>query len=642
MNDFVVKQGIQLGGSVKGNAKSVALSVNGYDLGVAAYDGVSFSVAAQDTGPRDLFFKPDGLVVYMLGLGNDAVYQYNLSTAWNISTASYLQTFSVVNEDTLPVSLFFKPDGTKLYVLGGQGADVNEYTLSTAWDISTASYAQNFSIAAQDTQPRGIFFRGDGTKMYITASVGVDVNEYTLSTAWDISTASYVQNFVISPQDTDPQGLFFKVDGTKMYVVGAIGDEVNEYNLSTAWDISTASYSGVTFSVASQDSNPIGLSFKDDGTKMYVIGESSDTVYQYTTGTFTSLDLSTADAFEVTPTADVTLGFSNPPAAGNAQAFSVALTGADVGASYDIANASYDSVSFDVSAQENVLPTGVFFKPEGNKMFIIGLGSASIHEYNLSTNWDTSTASFVQSFSISGQEAFPRGLYFKPDGLKVYIVGNSSDSVHEYVLSTAWDISTASFSQSEDVSFEDATPVGIFFKPDGSKMYVVGLTGVDVNEYNLSTAWDISTASYVQNFSVSAQDTGPRGIFFKPDGSNMYVVGLTGVDVNEYTLSVPWDILSSSFVQSFSVASQDSSPQNVFFKSDGTKMYIVGGANLRVFQYSTGTGPDIATFTYPASVKFPNGTPPTAPAVGETDVLTFYTDDGGTTYSGFQAGDAMQ
>lgn len=48
------------------------------------------------------------------------------------------------------------------------------------------------------------------------------------------------------------------------------------------------------------------------------------------------------------------------------------------------------------------------------------------------------------------------------------------------------------------------------------------------------------------------------------------------------------------------------------------------------------------TITYPASVKFPNAVPPTAPAVGETDVLTFYTEDGGTTYYGFQAGDAMQ
>jgi hypothetical protein len=48
-----------------------------------------------------------------------------------------------------------------------------------------------------------------------------------------------------------------------------------------------------------------------------------------------------------------------------------------------------------------------------------------------------------------------------------------------------------------------------------------------------------------------------------------------------------------------------------------------------------------ATFTYPASVKWPAGTPPTAPADGETDVLTFFTTDGGTTYYGIRTGDDM-
>ena len=47
------------------------------------------------------------------------------------------------------------------------------------------------------------------------------------------------------------------------------------------------------------------------------------------------------------------------------------------------------------------------------------------------------------------------------------------------------------------------------------------------------------------------------------------------------------------------------------------------------------------TLTWPASVDWPSGTAPTAPASGETDVYTFYTTDGGTTYYGFQVGDAM-
>jgi hypothetical protein len=47
------------------------------------------------------------------------------------------------------------------------------------------------------------------------------------------------------------------------------------------------------------------------------------------------------------------------------------------------------------------------------------------------------------------------------------------------------------------------------------------------------------------------------------------------------------------------------------------------------------------TITWPASVDWAGGEAPEAPADGETDVFGFYTTDGGTTYYGFLAGDAM-
>ena len=100
-----------------------------------------------------------------------------------------------------------------------------------------------------------------------------------------------------------------------------------------------------------------------------------------------------------------------------------------------------------------------------------------------------------------------------------------------------WNISTATFVQSFSVAAQETNPTSVFFKPDGLKMYVLGFAGDDVNEYNLSTAWDVSTASFLQLFSLSAQETSPNGIFFKPDGLRMYIVGLTGDDVNEYNLT---------------------------------------------------------------------------------------------------------
>jgi DNA-binding beta-propeller fold protein YncE len=554
----------------------------------------AFSVAAQESQPQGIFFKPDGTKMYVIGSVGDYVNEYDLSTAWDVTSASYLQNFSVAAQESQPQGIFFKPDGTKMYVIGSVGDYVNEYDLSTAWDVTSASYLQNFSVAAQESQPQGIFFNPDGTKMYVIGFIGDYVNEYDLSTAWDVTSASYLQNFSVSAQEIQPQSVFFKPDGTKMYVIGSFGDDVNEYDLSTAWDITTASYLQ-NFSIAAQEASPQSIFFKPDGSKMYVIGDTGDAVFSYTLST--AWDVSTA--------------------------------------SFDFPTEGY----FSVAAQE-INPQSIFFKPDGLKMYVLGSTGDDVNEYDLSTAWDIATTSYLQNFSVAAQETFPTGIFFKPDGTKMYVIGVAGDDVNEYDLSTAWDVTSASYLQNFSVAAQETAPSGIFFKPDGTKMYVTGYAGDAVNEYNLSTAWDVTSASYLQNFSVVAQETFPQGIFFKPDGTKMYVIGFSGQRVNEYDLSTAWDVTSASYLQNFSVAAQDSIPTGIFFKPDGTKMYVTGNTGDAVWQYSTGFVGD-ATFTYPASVEWAVGTPPTAPGDGETDILTFFTQDGGTTYYGFLTGAAM-
>jgi 6-phosphogluconolactonase (cycloisomerase 2 family) len=250
---------------------------------------------------------------------------------------------------------------------------------------------------------------------------------------------------------------------------------------------------------------------------------------------------------------------------------------------WDVSSASYIQ-NFSVAAQENT-PTGIFFKPDGTKMYVIGTVGDDVNEYDLSTPWDVSSTSYLQNFSIAAQETGPRGLFFKPDGTKMYVIGIVKDDVNEYDLSTPWDVSSASYLQNFSVAVQETVPTGFTFKPDGTKMYVVGFNGRAVNEYDLSTPWDVSSASYLQNFSVAVQETGPQGLFFKPDGTKMYVIGDSGDDVNEYDLSTPWDVSSASYLQNFSVAVQETGPQGLFFKPDGTKMYVIGVNGRDVNEY---------------------------------------------------------
>ena len=102
--------------------------------------------------------------------------------------------------------------------------------------------------------------------------------------------------------------------------------------------------------------------------------------------------------------------------------------------SWDLANAVYQGSPinyFSVAGQE-IISTGVFFKPDGLKMYVIGNSGDDVNEYNLSTAWDVTTASYLQNFSVAAQEITPTGVFFKPDGLKMYVIGNSSDAVWSY------------------------------------------------------------------------------------------------------------------------------------------------------------------------------------------------------------------
>jgi sugar lactone lactonase YvrE len=514
-----------------------------WGLAGARSDFPIFSIADQETTSTDVFFKSDGTKFYIVGSTNDTVYQYSCSTAWDINTASYdSKSFSVTTQETNPTGLFFKSDGTTFYILGSGSDAIYQYSCSTAWDVSTASYdSKSFSVNAQESGPTGLFFKDDGTKFYIIGSGSDTIYQYSCSTAWDVSTASYdSKSFSVTTQETTPTGLFFKDDGTKFYIVGTTNDTVYQYSCSTAWDVSTASYDSKSFSVGTQETSPGGLFFKSDGTKFYIIGNTNDTVLEYSL-----------------------------------------LTPWDVSTAY----AAY----FYVGGQDGS-PQDLTFKTDGTKFYIVGATNDTVYQYSCSTAWDVSTASYdSKSFSVTTQETNPTGLFFKSDGTKFYIIGNTNDTVYQYSCSTAWDISTASYdSKSFSVVTQDNAPTGIFFKDDGTKFYIVGNTNDTVYQYSCSTAWDISTASYdSKSFSVVTQDNAPTGIFFKDDGTKFYIVGITNDTVYQYSCSTAWDVSTASYdSKSFSVNTQENAPQTLFFKSDGTKFYIVGTGFDTVYQYS--------------------------------------------------------
>ena len=117
----------------------------------------------------------------------------------------------------------------------------------------------------------------------------------------------------------------------------------------------------------------------------------------------------------------------------------------------------------------------------------------------------------MQSKSIDDQ--FYLGLNFNNDGTKMYTVnadaGNgTSDAVIEYILTTPYDISTATVNNTKVVSRGgDTQATQVVFNNDGTKMFIVNHAGKKtVDYYSLSTAFDVSTATFDGEYSIAGQE----------------------------------------------------------------------------------------------------------------------------------------
>lgn len=234
--------------------------------------------------PTGIRFSADGTKMYYVGTTNDTVYQCELSSAYELCTATTPLKKKELSEDTAPTDIFFKPDGTKMFMVGSTGDKVYSYSLGSAWDIETLTYdgsGSDVSILTQDNTPQSVCFSSDGTKMLVLGITNDKIYTYNLGSAWDTSTATYGtgSDYSIGTEDTVMTGMDFNDDGTKMVLCGDTNNRVYYYTLSTGWDLtSTVTY--VTYAT-SGDSVPTGVVVKNDGSKYWTIGQNSDLIREY-------------------------------------------------------------------------------------------------------------------------------------------------------------------------------------------------------------------------------------------------------------------------------------------------------------------------------------------------------------------------
>ena len=105
------------------------------------------------------------------------------------------------------------------------------------------------------------------------------------------------------------------------------------------------------------------------------------------------------------------------------------------------------------------------------------------------------------------------GIEFNASGTKLFIFDETGGSslIKQYSLNSPYNLSNITLQKqstgTSDKTFStiESQPMGFTFSSDGSKMFITGKNKDKVQEFNLSTPFDLSSVSRTNGYDISGQ-----------------------------------------------------------------------------------------------------------------------------------------
>ena len=288
-------------------------------------------------------------------------------------------------------------------------------------------------------------------------------------------------------------------------------------------------------------------------------------------------------------------------------------------------------VSVNDNGESESNPHGITFSKSGTKMFMVG-NADDVFEYDLTNAYcignigiDTTGKTWVllkKDIEQDGVSGNPTGIVFDPSGTKLFVVDKHSDSVYQYVVNEPWRATAINATAGDSnhcfcnpislsISAQEANPEGITFDNSGTKMFIVGSQGTnkgEVNTYNLSEPYSVTSATHASVYTMSFTDANPSGITFDNSGTKMFISDQGTDTIRAYNLQVPYITSSNSTGDntegfdsegdpvrcssqgfcgdSLSMSGVGGSVRDLWFDASGTKLFILeqGAKDVTVYK----------------------------------------------------------
>lgn len=492
----------------------------------------------------------------------------------------------LAEDDVSHSGVFFNSDGTTATLW--RFNDIDVYSLSTPYDLTSA----NFSEVETDNIIPSNSYSGQlvdsGTK-FITGTLNPshgNVDSYNLSTAYDFTTISSTPDATINlatifgTKIEYVRGLAFSSNGLKMFAHGSNPFNLSEsfiveYTLSSAFDITTASYTDDR------------LCCKNTGSPDFLVGTNRapsvvDGMQLVDSDTRLVLTLADGSTSGICRLVQYTMSSAAD------------LTGMTITQNIDLTKRSSEAGHWLPIVRTNppsFIPSlmNTTFSPDGTKLYFGGYSLWGIFQLSLSTPFDISTASFDSPDSeFLGNEfnigySLGTSIYITENGQELYITSSYEKKINQYSFGTAFDIKTLTYTGSSvaQTSLNTNTQMrNTYLNSDGTKIYYMDYGDKRLYQATLSTAYDITTMPDATSFYDYTTDLGGFAVWFgfNADGSKLYI-GKFGGQIYQWDLATNFDVTSTKsnnqILDVSSTIASASYPNNFTFNSDGTKFFLI-------------------------------------------------------------------
>ncbi len=233
-----------------------------------------------------------------------------------------------------------------------------------------------------------------------------------------------------------------------------------------------------------------------------------------------------------------------------------------------VEDAVYDS-SFD-NGQASIRTMS--FNNDGTKLYYSSQSTDKLYQYSLSISYDITSGTLDGNHSFNSEETMLSGFCFSYDGLTCFMTGSGNDIICQYSVSVAHDITSTITLQKSVTPAEGENQRGLAISKDGMTMFSITDSTNSLHQYNLASPNDIE--NYTLEFTYGELQTGRRDLHLSIDGHYLFIACSSTNLIYQIQMTVPFDLSTGTTLSTLDISSFTTIVGGVSFNGDASKMFL--------------------------------------------------------------------